>query len=201
MSPYKPIPSDFTPEGHADPEGDVIFSLDTENTPTNGQHHLLKVSSQIMSRASPVFEAMFNPRFTGRANFSYHDPLEIALPQDDYQALTWICFALHLQDLPEGRMPLELLKRIGILADKYGCAQKLQPWSRLWLDEWSDSAAQDWNRWEFLWMGYALLDVQIFYKASERLIYGRPIENHDFDSDSLDGVGFSLLPARTIGML
>ena len=194
-----PIPSEFTPEGHADPGGDVIFSLDTESTPTDGQHHLLKVSSQTMSRASPAFRAMFNPRFTGRADFSPHDSLEIALPVDDYQAMTWICFALHLQDLPEGRMPLALLKKIALLADKYNLARKLQPWSRLWLDEWSDSAAHDENYWELLWVAYALLDVQIFYEASERLIYGKATEDPDFDSDSLDGVGLSLLPAGIIG--
>ncbi|KAG7008886.1 L-amino-acid oxidase [Physcia stellaris] len=196
-----PILSEFTPEGHADPEGDVIFYLDTESTSTDGQHHLLKISSQTMSRASPAFRAMFNPRFTGRADFSPHDPLEISLPEDDYQAMTWICFALHLQNLPEGRMPLALLKKIALLADKYDLARKLQPWSRLWLDEWSDSAAQDKDRWELLWMAYALFDVQMFYQASQKLIYGKTIEGPDFDSDSLDGVGFSLLPARIIASI
>ena len=187
MSPYNPIPSDFTLEGHADHEGDLIFSLITENTPIDGQYHLLKVSSQIMSRASPVFEAMFNPRFTGRADFSLHDPLEIALPEDDYKAMTWICFALHLQDLPEGRMPLELLTRIG-----RSCGLGV-------VSGWMSGVMQllkTRSGGSFSGMGYALLDVQTFYKASERLIYGRPIEDPDFDSDSPDGVGFSLLPVE-----
>lgn len=70
------------------------------------------------------------------------------MPEDDYQAMTWICFALHLQDLPEGCMPLELLKKIALLVDKYDCARKFQPWSRLWLEEWIDSLAEDKNRWE-----------------------------------------------------
>ena len=201
MSSYNPIPSDFTPEGHADPEGDVIFSLDTEGTLNDGQPHLLKVSSQTMSRASRAFNGMFNPRFTGRADFSPNDPLEIALPEDDYQAMTWICFALHLQDLPEGRIPLALLKEIALLADKYNLALNLQPWSSLWLHEWSGSSADDESYWELLWMAYALLDFQMFYEASQKLIYGKAMEDPDFDSEGLDDVGFSLLPAGIKGQL
>lgn len=44
-------------------------------------------------------------------------------------------------------------------------------------------------------MVYALLDVQSFHEASKRLIYGKAIKEPDFDTDSLDCVGFSLLPA------
>ena len=125
--PYNPIPGELVPEGHADPEGDVIFLLDTEHTLTNGQYRSLKVSSHILSRASPVFKAMFDPRFTGGAELSSANPREMRLPEDDCQATIWLCFALHSQDLPEGRMPLVLLKKLALLCDQYDCARALQP--------------------------------------------------------------------------
>jgi len=117
------IPEDWTPEGHADAEGDVIFLLNTEHPETEGQYRSLKVSSHILNRASPVFKAMFDPRFTGNVEFSSANPREVCLPEDDCQATAWMCFALHSQYLPEGRIPLDLLKRLAILCDKYDCAR------------------------------------------------------------------------------
>ena len=120
----------------------MIFLLNDGNTSTDSQSRPLRVSSHAISNASPVFKAMLNPRFTDKDNFSFADPLELDLPDDDCDAMIWMCFALHLQDLPEGRVPLELLKRLAILCDKYDCARAMQPWSRLWLYEWvRDSSA------------------------------------------------------------
>lgn len=196
--PYNPIPENFVPEGHADEEGDMIFLLDTNSRSPKGQHHPLKVSSQVMSRASPVFQAMFNPRFTGVADFSSTDPLEIHLEDDDCQATVWLCFGLHLQDLPEGRMPLALLKRLAILVDKYDCARAMQPWSRSWLIDWSESISHT-DYWALLWISYVLRDHQAFSKASEQLIYWEKVADLPFDEKSDDTIGLSLLPSGLEG--
>ena len=131
----KVIPDRFVPEGHAD-EGDVVFLLNKKHLLPGSEYRSLKVCSRTMSRASRAFRAMFNPRFTGKADFSSADPLELPLPDDDSEAIVWMCFALHLQYLPEGQLSLRLLRKLAVLCDKYDRADALQPWSRLWLREW-----------------------------------------------------------------
>lgn len=161
-----------------------------------------------MTRASWVFKAMFDPLFTGVAHFSSIDPLEVRLPDDDCQAMTWMCFALHLQDLPEGQMPLLLLQRLAILCDKYDCARALQPWSRLWLREHLHTYEPDGIKWGILWMSYAFQEHVAFWEASEELIYG-PMQHDGLDSvndelisaeDDLHAVGMSLLPVGLSGI-
>ena len=162
-----------------------------------------------MTRASRVFKAMFDPLFTGVAHFSSIDPLEVRLPDDDCQAMTWLCFALHLQDLPEGWMPLVLLQKMAILCDKYDCARALQPWSRLWLRELMHTYRPDRINWDILWMSYASQDHMTFWEASEALIYG-PMQSDELDDvydelmdteEDLRSVGMSLLPVGLSGIL
>ena len=160
-----------------------------------------------MTRASPVFKAMFDPIFTGVAHSSSAEPLEVSLPDDDYQAMTWMCSALHLQDLPEGQMPLVLLHKLALLCDKYDCARALQPWSRLWLRGLMSSAMPDRAKWNILWMSYAFQDHVTFWEASGELIYG-PMASDDLDGvndEFIDtkenAIGMSLLPAGLSGIL
>ena len=193
--PYNPIPDEWIPKGNADLNGDVILLL---NASSPGQQVPLKVSSQVMSRASAVFKAMFDPRFTGRARFSPADPLEVRLEEDDCQAAIWLCFGLHDHDLPEGRMPLSLLKVLAIMVDKYDCAKAMQPWSRLWLLEWNDSLGYG-HQWELLWISYALQDYQSFWTTSKRLTYDGPLKIPNLEGNSSDSVGISLLPTGLIG--
>lgn len=174
--PFNPIPDNWIPPGHADNGGDVIFILKDqlglthslspyltqEPAPTDDQCRMIKVSSYILSRASHVFEAMFDPRFTNGANLSSSSPYEVPLPEDDCQAMVWLCFALHSQELPGNQIPLDLSKRLATLCDKYDCARALQPWSCMWLHKLRISMAYDGDWQQLLWMAHLFQDRQAF---------------------------------------
>jgi len=70
-------------------EGDVILVL---------QQTRLRVSSAILSSASPVFKTMFGPNFLeGQGQRSAGDPREVTLHDDDLCAMTRLCRLLHHQ--------------------------------------------------------------------------------------------------------
>ena len=66
-----------------DPEGDVILMLDGCE---------LQVSSKILSLASPVFKAMFGPRFAeGQGCASTKESRRVKLSEDDAEAMSILC--------------------------------------------------------------------------------------------------------------
>ncbi|EME88553.1 uncharacterized protein MYCFIDRAFT_170157 [Pseudocercospora fijiensis CIRAD86] len=94
-----------------DDEGDVVFVVGTSTSKKK-----LKLSSAILSRVSPVFQALLGPHFrksfwsrtiisrltaTGeeQAARSATQTAEIALPNDDPTAMTRLLELLHLQDV------------------------------------------------------------------------------------------------------
>ncbi|KAM0720916.1 hypothetical protein Q7P37_003201 [Cladosporium fusiforme] len=104
-------------------DGDVILILPAAR---------LRVSSVILSSASPVFKAMLGPRFSeGQRPRSVQDPKEIALPDDDTTTMADLCRLIHHQGKsfalsitqPSLRQGVKRLLSFAIAADKYGCAQ------------------------------------------------------------------------------
>lgn len=96
----------------------------------------LRVSSVILSSASPVFKAMLGPKFLeGQGDRSAQDPKEIALYDDDVAAMVRLCRLLHHQEdmptAPQDKASLaagaEQLLALTILADKYGCIGSIRP--------------------------------------------------------------------------
>jgi len=90
----------------------------------------LRVSSVILSSASPVFKTMLGPNFLeGQDDRSAQNPKEIALFDDDIAALVRLCRLIHHQDdmpaAPHDKTSLaagaEELLALTTLADKYGC--------------------------------------------------------------------------------
>jgi hypothetical protein len=95
----------------------------------------LRVSSVILSSASPVFKAMLGPKFLeGQGDRSAQDPKEIALHDDDVAAMVRLCRLLHHQEgtsvAPHDKTSLaagaqELLDLM-VSADKYGCISSIR---------------------------------------------------------------------------
>jgi hypothetical protein len=90
----------------------------------------LRVSSVILSSASPVLKTMLGPNFLeGQGDRSAQDPKEIPLSDDDVAAMVRLCRLLHHQDdmpaTPHDKMSLaayaEELLALTELADKYSC--------------------------------------------------------------------------------
>ncbi|EME88561.1 uncharacterized protein MYCFIDRAFT_85006 [Pseudocercospora fijiensis CIRAD86] len=108
-----------------DEEGDVILKVDRKDP-----FHL-RVSSKNLMRASPVFAALLGPQFReGQAKRSSQDPLEVALPEDDGNAMSMICQQLHpghkLPSGPAAKMDVATILDYAVLVDKYALVSFLR---------------------------------------------------------------------------
>lgn len=198
------------PTGHPDPNGDVVLLLHTQEPietkrakdgkplakkarTTAPKDRSLRVSSKVLSLASPVFTAMFGSRFMTDGGLSVVDPPEIPLPDDDLEAITLLCFALHCHGLSDIAVPATLLQGLAIICDRYDCAVAIQAWTRLWLQSLEEDYLEDRQRyWDLLWMSYAFKEHTSFWKASKALIYGP-------DIPMPSSVGFDILPPTLPG--
>lgn len=108
-------------------EGDVLFVL---------QQTRLRVSSVILSSASPVFKAMFGPNFAeGQGERTAGDPREVPLYDDDLDAMTRLCRILRHQDETEDtpltsigpvESCLDGVYTLTVASDKYGCTESIK---------------------------------------------------------------------------
>lgn len=94
-----------------------------------------RVSSVILSSASPVFKTMFGPNFAeGQGDRNAQNPKVVPLPEDKPLAMTRLCRILHHQRIspnaPQGQESLaadaEELFELVILADKYGSTESMK---------------------------------------------------------------------------
>jgi hypothetical protein len=105
--------------------GDVILTL---------RFTRLRVSSAVLSTASPAFRAMFGPDFfVGQNLYSPRHPKEIPLREDDSHGMMRLCYLVHHQRDPGDSSPLTVSSVPGAkefltmatLADKYGCSHSV----------------------------------------------------------------------------
>lgn len=95
------------------PDGDVILVVGVEN-------RRLRINSQFLRYASKVFRAMFGPDWREGRRISNELPAEVALPNDDADAMRIICCIIHhrnnlIPPLPTTKKVLQ----IAIVVDKY----------------------------------------------------------------------------------
>ena len=102
-----------------DPDGDVMLEL---------SNITLRVSSKVLSLASPVFKAMLGP------NFSEGIPTEtglrtIKLPDDNSALVHYLCCILHHRyNYLEVDVDISLFQGLTLLTDKYDCVKAVQHW-------------------------------------------------------------------------
>ncbi|KAK3648051.1 hypothetical protein LTR56_007751 [Elasticomyces elasticus] len=104
-------------------DGDVIFNI---GTPTTAR---LRVSSDVLIRASKVFAVLLGPRFReGSLDRNSQSPADIALLEDDAVAIEDLCRFLHGESIPELMEDLEpgRIYKLAIASDKYGCNERLR---------------------------------------------------------------------------
>ncbi|PWW77323.1 hypothetical protein C7212DRAFT_185705, partial [Tuber magnatum] len=111
-----------------DSYGDVLAILPTTSAK-------LRISSKVLSTASPVFRSMFSPRFReGAALASATGLTEIEFPDDSPQALETIFNVLHFRhDCVGEGFDHDALYKIALVVDKYDLAKALGPWKEVWL--------------------------------------------------------------------
>ena len=92
-----------------DPRGDAILICGEAE---------LQVSTKILSLASPVFSALFNPRFA-EGQLVPCKPSHIKLPDDDAESMRFMCAVLHHKSTCANATGLERLERLAVLTNKY----------------------------------------------------------------------------------
>ena len=178
--------------GDPDPDGDIKLLLGPSQTP-------IRVSSKILSLTSPVFRAMLDPRFLSRPP-SYQDLPEIALPEDDPAAMSWMCSAVHFHDLGD-KASLSTLKRVAIVCDKYDVSAALRPWSSMWLRRSIPDPSKTTGSWELMWIAIAFDDQDLFTLATKSFVWNTPaeVQQGSVPLDDPDATGIALLPERLPG--
>ncbi|KAG0644445.1 hypothetical protein HOY80DRAFT_878522 [Tuber brumale] len=114
-----------------DPYGDVlVLPASTTTTNTTTTRTKLRVSSKVLSTASPVFRSMFSTRFReGAALASTTALIEIEFLDDSPQALEAVFNVLHFRhDCVNTNVGHDALHEIALVADKYDLAGALGPW-------------------------------------------------------------------------
>ena len=155
----------------ADPAGDFLLVLETDEDgkPTQSS---IRVSSKVLSLASPVFAAMLSPRFAeGQALLTSTSPdtPSTSLPDDNSEAMIWLCKALHFRKDLTVDIEFSPLRELAILCDKYDLVGALNPWSHAWFRQWSDTRRVN-NHAEMLWISYALGKEDHFWHTSRSLM-------------------------------
>jgi hypothetical protein len=132
-----------------DPNGDVIFVLPS-NMETGGDDDSklsvtpkkVLVSSKVLSRAEPVFSAMFSPSFQEgtslRTNSAAGQITQINLPDDQFEDMFLLVQVLHHKfDVGnEERVSFPSLEGLVPICHNYNCVnlQVIRQVSQLWLE-------------------------------------------------------------------
>lgn len=178
-----------------DPDGDLQLVIGTED-----QQRSIRVSSKVLSLASPVLAAMFSPKFAEGRALSELNPVAVPtvnFPDDDPEAMVWLCEAFHFKRPVAVGLHFSLVKAIALLCDKYDMSKALSPWSELWMNFWKGSTDGPDEYPQMLWISYAFDNHARFYVICTSLV--QLYTEHDLAStgDRLTG---NIVPDRILGM-
>ncbi len=149
----------------ADPAGDLVLSIGL-----NEDRQLIRVSSKVLTLASPVFSALLSPKFTeSRSLADSTEVPQIPFPEDNPEAMVWLCQALHFKKRPTDEISFPLVKDLAVLCDKYDLSIALGSWSELWMQKWRGSVQGADHFPQMLWISYALDHQNRFWEMSRAL--------------------------------
>ncbi|RMD39276.1 hypothetical protein DV735_g5852, partial [Chaetothyriales sp. CBS 134920] len=152
------------------PEGDVILVL--------GQPEFrLRVDSILLKRHSPVFRAMLGPNFSEGQGLSSSSPKDIALPDDDPDAMRAICAIMyHAFDHIPRKPTMQSIYDMARLADKYACHDVLTLASVAygWLKCEDSTGSRDMVN--LLAVAYMIRDNGAFTEISNKLVLNCRLE-------------------------
>jgi hypothetical protein len=113
------------------------------------RQRLYKVSSIVMSMASPIWKVMFDP---ARGFRESNPDVLVEFPEDDPDMLLILLRIAHLQfhDVPKS-ISFDWLVEIAVLCDKYDCVGLVHPYIESWMDPWIDHCLEpSYERWLFI---------------------------------------------------
>ncbi|KAK0640759.1 hypothetical protein B0T16DRAFT_418419 [Cercophora newfieldiana] len=141
-----PLPSPLAPPSKStDGAASSTADSDSETAPDTPQRTYLRVSSKILSLASPVFKTMLSGSFREASDFTAHnlksptssEKFTLSFPEDDATAMTLLLRILHFDyDNVQARPTPKLLEQLAFLTDKYQCMHVLKFCGVLWVREW-----------------------------------------------------------------
>jgi len=109
------------------PDGDVVLIVGGDNV-------RLRVYSQCLRSASPVFRVMFGPNWSEGQKLSSDSPTEVPLSDDDADAMRIICYVIHNRnDLVPQHLSAKDVLQIAIEVDKYELVTALKFASVEWV--------------------------------------------------------------------
>ena len=119
-----------------DPAGDLMLKLGSGDEVT-----LIRVHSQVLILASPVFAAMLSTAFAEGRSLEdnkglFNSTTTIDLPDDDPTAMSLLCKILHYKEdaAQQAFHPPENLIRLAVICDKYNMSKALSPWCHVWME-------------------------------------------------------------------
>ena len=120
-----------------DQDGDIYLALRGRD---EGATVKLRVSSKVLTLASPVFNVMLNGAFKEASDLAKKtaaNPYVLELPDDDAEAVTILARVLHFkfQGVPERPSPA-CLEELAFICDKYACAEALKYCGSAWTKDW-----------------------------------------------------------------
>lgn len=140
------------------PDGDVVFIIGDEKS-------RLRVSSFILRNSSPVFSTLLGPKFAEGQKLLTQGNVEIALPEDDPEAMETILCVLHGRNdrVPE-RIPGDKLCVVAMLCDKYDLFIPLKFAIQKWLNV--HLLCNTSESWLLMSAAYWFRDGEVFTRAT-----------------------------------
>jgi hypothetical protein len=146
-----------------DAAGDVVVQIGEER---------IRISSKVMSLASPVFKGMFRSGFkeglTPQSTAS--NPSIISLPDDDPTAFIYLSRAIHFQgcELPK-HVNIAFFEKLASMYDKYQCTAPIASYVQAPLEKLAASASTR-DLGKILFVAYILDAPHLFSSASWKMV-------------------------------
>ena len=152
-----------------DPAGNVSLVTRTQE---------LRVSSKVLSAASPVFKSMLQPKFQEGTDLAKDGTCRVLLPEDNPEAIHQLCTVLHN---PRGDFFLyketpKFLQEVAILVDKYQCPEAVYYWATTILNIRINEGEEDHEPLECLHLLYAAYIMNIscqFSSITDYMVYSK----------------------------
>ncbi|KAL6715639.1 hypothetical protein ACLMJK_006600 [Lecanora helva] len=161
----------------ADPTGDLLLLVGPSVGLNPSQNGSIRVSSKVLSLASPVFATMMSPKFAEGQNAGKND-WTISPPDDDPEAMSVICSVIHFVDVAS-EVSFSILEKIATICDKYDFAKAIKGWSESALQPWKYTLGTDRNEYDecvqLLGISYLLGNHELFWVASRNLMFSHTV--------------------------
>ena len=189
-----------------DPAGDVILTVGSEQyvgSEQCGDQARLRVSSKVLSLASPAFAAMVSPKWSDNANkASSSEPQHILLPADNSSPMEWICQILHFRKDISTNKDVPFLVSVARICDKYDLESPIKTWAGLHLQSLKITAfhaRQDADLTGLMYISFVFHDSEIFWASSAMLLYAISVPHLVYNRYVLGGIAATLLEDDVYG--